>query len=293
MLGQAHIVGNNGIPQVSKRPKLSVLLVAVAALSMMATGCLSSTDSPVVGPPSYENPPQEGPSQGSPTQPNDQTPPSTPPAEAKGQVVGSVRYSRSAPPGASQGVDLPLLNATVTVDGHVVAVNKGVFRMDNLSAGRHTVKITSPHFVTHTQQVEVRAGTAVQVRFDMTPRYSWSDLDLLAKLVRSEAGSEPYTGQVAVAATVLTRVLSGIYPNTIPGVVYQKVDGRYIQYEPVLNGTINQPANASAVYAVCDALVGWDPSGGASGFFNPRKTSNKWVRSRPVTTQIGNHVFFL
>ncbi|HCF89655.1 MAG TPA: spore cortex-lytic enzyme, partial [Firmicutes bacterium] len=30
----------------------------------------------------------------------------------------------------------------------------------------------------------------------------------------------------------------------------------------------------------------------AIGFYNPAKTTNAWVRSRPTTIVIGNHVFF-
>ncbi|MDO9573603.1 MAG: cell wall hydrolase [Candidatus Contubernalis sp.] len=121
-------------------------------------------------------------------------------------------------------------------------------------------------------------------------QYSASDLDLLARLVRAEAGGESYLGQVAVAASVLNRVKSSQYPNTIRGVIYQ-VAGGYIQYCPVRNGTINQPANASARRAAEEALNGSDPSKGALSFYNPRYTSNAWILSRPRTTVIGNHVF--
>jgi N-acetylmuramoyl-L-alanine amidase len=69
------------------------------------------------------------------------------------------------------------------------------------------------------------------------------------------------------------------------------VNGHY-QYSPVLDGRINLPANESARRAVQEALNGRDPSLGATGFFNPRKTNNQWVRSRPVTVTIGQHVFF-
>lgn len=121
--------------------------------------------------------------------------------------------------------------------------------------------------------------------------FSAADLDLFARLVHAEAAGEPYIGQVAVAATVLNRLKSPVYPNTLWGVIYQVVNG-YYQYSPVLDGRINLPANNTARAAVRDALNGWDPSYGATGFYNPSKTSNQWVRSRPVTTVIGNHIFF-
>ena len=122
--------------------------------------------------------------------------------------------------------------------------------------------------------------------------WSSSDLSLLARLVTAESGGEPYEGQVAVAATVINRVRSGSYPNTIPGVIYQVVDGRYYQFSPVLDGRINTAPSSTALRAVQEAAGGWDPSYGALGFYNPAKTSNYWVQLRPVTRVIGGHVFF-
>lgn len=121
--------------------------------------------------------------------------------------------------------------------------------------------------------------------------FSASELDLFARIVHAEAAGEPYVGQVAVAATILNRIDSSRFPNTLSGVVYQVVNG-YYQYSPVLDGRINLPASESARRAVRDAINGWDPSLGATGFYNPRKTSNLWVRQQPVTTVIANHVFF-
>ncbi len=122
--------------------------------------------------------------------------------------------------------------------------------------------------------------------------YSQSDIYLLARLVTAESAGEPYSGQVAVAASVLNRVQNPAYPNTVSGVVYQVVDGRYYQYSPVLDGRINTTPTQTALQAVREAMNGSDPSLGALGFYNPTKTSNYWVASRPVTTIIGDHVFF-
>ncbi|MBO8126264.1 MAG: LysM peptidoglycan-binding domain-containing protein [Firmicutes bacterium] len=118
-----------------------------------------------------------------------------------------------------------------------------------------------------------------------------AERDLLARLVTAEAGGEPYEGQVAVAATVLARVRDPRYPNNVRDVIYQQWNGIY-QYEPVLNGYINNPAIPSAYRAVDDALAGIDPSNGANGFYNPKTAVGSWVRSQPVTAVIGNHVFF-
>jgi N-acetylmuramoyl-L-alanine amidase len=112
------------------------------------------------------------------------------------------------------------------------------------------------------------------------------ELELLARLVHSEAKGESYTGQVAVAATVLNRVGDSRFPKTIAGVIYQPR-----QYEVVANGTINQPANDSAQRAARDAMNGWDPTGGCVFYWNPATATSKWVWSRPVKMTIGKHVF--
>lgn len=146
---------------------------------------------------------------------------------------------------------------------------------------------------------EIRAGESeegseamstmaeVENEFNFTP----AEMDLFARIVHAEAEGESHEGQVAVAASILNRIRSNLYPNTMAGVVYQVVMGRY-QYSPVLDGRINRPAGESAKKAIQDALNGWDPSGGATGFYNPAKTANQWVRSRPVTRAVGSHVFF-
>jgi N-acetylmuramoyl-L-alanine amidase len=115
-----------------------------------------------------------------------------------------------------------------------------------------------------------------------------SDHRLLSKLVYAEARGEPYKGQVAVAAVVLNRVRSSSFPNTISGVIYQRS-----AFSCVSNGSINRTPNASAIRAARDAMNGWDPSGGCLYFFNPRGTSDQWIRTRTIKTVIGNHSFCL
>lgn|GEM_PF-922464 len=122
---------------------------------------------------------------------------------------------------------------------------------------------------------------------------SEEEFDLLVRLVHAEAGGESYIGKVAVAASVLNRVDSPHYPNTIKDVVYQVIGDNGYQYTPVANGRINQPGDAESARAVEAALAGWDPTGGATGFYNPRATSDRWVRSRKEVAVIGNHVFFI
>lgn len=113
-----------------------------------------------------------------------------------------------------------------------------------------------------------------------------SNLRLLARIISAEARGEPYTGQVAVGAVVLNRVAHPSFPDTISGVIYQPG-----AFTAVVDGNFQQPVTDSAYKAAQDAMNGWDPSGGAIYYYNPNKTSNKWILSRPVIKRIGDHLF--
>ena len=116
--------------------------------------------------------------------------------------------------------------------------------------------------------------------------YSQSDYQLLGRIISAEARGESYTGQVAVGAVVLNRVKHSSFPDSIAGVVYQKG-----AFSAVTDGQFNQPVSETSMKAARDAMAGWDPSGGALYYFNPAKTNNAWMHSRPVITTIGSHRF--
>lgn len=117
-------------------------------------------------------------------------------------------------------------------------------------------------------------------------QYNSSDVYLLAKVIAAEARGESYIGQVAVGAVILNRVQHSSFPDTMAGVVYQPG-----AFSCVNDSNWTTEPNASSKKAAQDAINGWDPSGGAIYYFNPAKTSNKWMRTRPVITTIGGHVF--
>ena len=89
-----------------------------------------------------------------------------------------------------------------------------------------------------------------------------------------------------VSNVVLNRVRSSSFPNTVSGVIYQKN-----AFACVSNGSINNTPDSSSIRAALDALNGWDPTGGCLYFYNPRGTSDTWIRTRTIKTVIGNHSF--
>lgn len=117
-------------------------------------------------------------------------------------------------------------------------------------------------------------------------QYSSADINLLARIISAESRGEPYTGQVAVGAVILNRIEHPSFPNTLAGVIYQPG-----AFSCLTDGGVNAAVADSAYKAAQDAINGWDPSGGAIYYYNPEKSTNKWIFSRPVITVIGKHRF--
>lgn len=116
--------------------------------------------------------------------------------------------------------------------------------------------------------------------------YDSNDYELLARTISAEARGETYLGQVAVGAVILNRIEHPSFPDTLSGVIYQRG-----AFSCLLDGQFYEPIADSAYSAARDAINGLDPSGGAIYYYNPVTATNKWIRSRPVITTIGKHVF--
>lgn len=82
------------------------------------------------------------------------------------------------------------------------------------------------------------------------------DRKLLANIIYCEAGGEPYEGKLAVGSVVINRVLSGKFPDTVAGVIYQKS-----QFSPVASGRFelalaSDKATAACYQAADEAMTG-------------------------------------
>ncbi len=122
--------------------------------------------------------------------------------------------------------------------------------------------------------------------------YSNDDVYWLSRIVHAEAEGESYQGKVAVANTILNRVKSKDYPNTIYGVIFDKKHGT--QYTPTANGKIYNTPNNDSVTAAKAALDGYNNVGNSMFFYNPKKSSGSWIKNnRKFYATIGNHNFHL
>ncbi|ANU54162.1 spore cortex-lytic enzyme [Acutalibacter muris] len=116
--------------------------------------------------------------------------------------------------------------------------------------------------------------------------FSESDIQLLAKIISAESRGEPYQGQVAVGAVIMNRIAHPSFPNTLSGVIYQEG-----AFSCLYDGGVNAAVADSAYQAAREAINGSDPTGGAIYYYNPAKTTNKWIWSRQVVAVIGAHNF--
>lgn len=110
---------------------------------------------------------------------------------------------------------------------------------------------------------------------------SEEDYDVLLRLVEAEASGEDIKGKLLVANVVLNRVKSGVFPDTIKEVIYQRQNGR-AQFSPVATGKIDRVVvSEETVEAVERALCGEDESAGALYFVAPAYAdagNHQWFR---------------
>jgi hypothetical protein len=137
------------------------------------------------------------------------------------------------------------------------------------------------------------AGTssAPQPRTTTTTRSATSvtqaELEILARIVKGEAGQSSYEGKVAVAAVVLNRVRHPWFPGTIERVAHQP--WQFSCYNAnVRNRLYWGPIPQSCWDAAQAAVDGWDPTNGATHYFNPFLVRPSWARTLVFIKRIGS-----
>ena len=121
----------------------------------------------------------------------------------------------------------------------------------------------------------------------------------LAQAVYFEARSEPEEGQAAVAQVVLNRAMSGLYPGSVCGVVFQNQQRRNAcQFSFACEGhglrvSEGEPWNRAVRIAreVTAGTTYVSDVGGAT-HYHATYVRPGWARALKRTEAIGHHVFY-
>ena len=118
------------------------------------------------------------------------------------------------------------------------------------------------------------------------------DLYWLSRIIYAESGAEPLDGQIAVGNVVLHRVASPEFPNSVAGVIFDRVNGT--QFEPVENGTVYRTPSPQSAEAAVRVLNGDNTIGSALYFYAPALSQGVWIQNnRTFLKTIGCHRFYL
>jgi spore germination cell wall hydrolase CwlJ-like protein len=120
----------------------------------------------------------------------------------------------------------------------------------------------------------------------------------LAEAIYFEARGEPEAGQVAVAQVVLNRVRSGLYPQTICGVVYQNRRHYACQFSFACRGKplrVNEPDAWDQAHRIAAEVTSgstYVSDIGTSTHFHAKYVRPRWARRLEKMDVIGHHIFY-
>ncbi len=121
--------------------------------------------------------------------------------------------------------------------------------------------------------------------------YDSNDVYWLSRIINAEAGGESLVGMIAVGNVVLNRKESKMYPNTIYGVIFDRVGGT--QFSPVSMGTIYRTPSEKSIIAAKICLDGYSVDDKILFFMNPSISTSNWIsKNRPFAFVLGRHYFY-
>lgn len=123
--------------------------------------------------------------------------------------------------------------------------------------------------------------------------YEYTDweLDLLARLIYSEGGTESYQTQIMIGSVVMNRVDDPYFPNTISEVIYQ--ENQFSVTTIPVNGVIaiDRPADEEAREAALEVLTYGSVLPPKVQVFYYKGVTNNWVNTRQTYGTYDNTTF--
>ncbi|MBQ8526547.1 MAG: cell wall hydrolase [Clostridia bacterium] len=121
--------------------------------------------------------------------------------------------------------------------------------------------------------------------------YTYEDILCLSKITHVESGYQAFRVKIGVANTVLNRVRSSEFPNTVKDVIF---DTKYsVQFPPAHTDNFNTTPSKESVIAAKCALNGVNLVGNSLYFVDVAYTVSSWVHNnRPHYITIADMEFY-
>ena len=145
------------------------------------------------------------------------------------------------------------------------------------------------------QAIDLELATA-----EKAERVSAKDVSCLADAIYFEARGEPVSGQEAVAQVILNRTVSGIYPKSVCGVVYQNKHKRNAcQFSFACDGKPDKKKNEMAAWKRAKAIASAMASGEkrvssleTATHYHATYVKPRWASKMKRLSKIGRHIFY-
>ncbi|MBQ4517665.1 MAG: cell wall hydrolase [Clostridia bacterium] len=121
--------------------------------------------------------------------------------------------------------------------------------------------------------------------------YTYEDVLYLGKIIQIECGHQPFQTKLGVAGTVVNRVKSSQFPNSVKEVI---LDTKYgVQFPPAHTDKINVTPSSECVIAAKCALNGVNVVGNSLYFIDVKRAPSSWVHNnRPHSVTIHDMSFY-
>lgn len=128
----------------------------------------------------------------------------------------------------------------------------------------------------------------VEISDVQSSSFSEEDENLLARITMAEAEGEDVDGKALVILTVLNRVNSDEFPDTIYDVIYQPK-----QFSPIESGRFDRVEPSDECYEALEMVKdGWDESQGSLYFESCEEADNWHSRNLEYLFTHGGHRFY-
>lgn len=140
-------------------------------------------------------------------------------------------------------------------------------RLEEESIEEETIDTTAEIIVIEPEpQVEALIGSE---------KFGLEEALMLHKISIAEAGGESIESMAIIMNVILNRVADERFPNSIEGVIFEKVNG-VAQFSPIIDGNYNKAnPNEKSYEAMKLILNGWDKSQGAL-YFEACENGSSW-----------------